>query len=131
MPSLLSGPRQKAGSEPHSEQPRPTHAGLSNMHIRDRVATLTDQLPDPPADHVPPGAHPMFIPPGLAPAAIGGDVEGVQGSRHSALGLEGLEARFGGSGGGGGGAEMQRRGRSESMGTTARAPTVGGEHPLS
>jgi hypothetical protein len=39
----------------------------------------------------------MYVPPGMAPAAISAGVDGVQGPRHSALGLEGIEAQYGGA----------------------------------
>jgi hypothetical protein len=38
-------------------------------------------------------SHSLYVPPNLAPIAVSGGVEDVQGPRHSALGLEGIEAQ--------------------------------------
>jgi hypothetical protein len=81
MPSMLG--RDRAGSEPRGIQQEMSHGveGRSRQQIPDSFEQ--------------PGTRPLFVPPGLAPQAIGASVEdGVVGPRHSALGLEGMEAEY-------------------------------------
>lgn len=85
MPGMLSG--GKTASEYQTSQPRPP-PGRQTSRSALGVGPRGDD---------PPFSHPMFVPPGMAPVAVSGGVEDVQGGRHSALGLEGIEAQSGGS----------------------------------
>jgi hypothetical protein len=79
MPQSLG--RGRAGSEPRYDMPRGMADNMRERNQRDTPAY--DQA----------GTHPLFVPPGLAPQAVGASVtDGVAGPRHSALGLEGMEA---------------------------------------
>ena len=82
MPQSLG--RGRSGSEPHHPE---MSRGFSDPAIRDRM------LREAPESYEQAGTHPLFVPPGLAPQAIGASItDGVAGPRHSALGLEGMEA---------------------------------------
>jgi len=84
MPGMLNG---KSASEYHPPHPRPQAA-----HQSSRSAIGTG-----PRGDDPPRSHPMIVPPSMAPMAVSGGIDDVQGPRHSALGLEGIEAQSGGA----------------------------------
>ncbi|WWC90045.1 uncharacterized protein L201_004976 [Kwoniella dendrophila CBS 6074] len=92
-PPPVGGPN-KTFSEPHATRVEKGHKGhhsLSTLfHHRDPAAGRTEYLPEPESTYHPPKTHDIFVPPGLAPAAVSGGVEDVQGPRTSALGLSGL-----------------------------------------
>ncbi|KAK8869826.1 hypothetical protein IAR55_000394 [Kwoniella newhampshirensis] len=88
----------KTFSEPH--QARREKQGHSHHHSlsalfggrkqQDLVARRIEQLPEPESAYQPPRIYDLFVPPGMAPAAVSGGVEDVQGPRTSALGLSGV-----------------------------------------
>lgn len=82
---MLSG--GKSASEYRPSQPR---SGAHHQSSRSAIGAG-------PRGDDPPFSHPLFVPPGIAPVAVSGDVEDVQGPRHSALGLEGVETQSGGA----------------------------------
>ncbi|WVW83109.1 hypothetical protein I302_105127 [Kwoniella bestiolae CBS 10118] len=89
-----SGGPNKTFSEPHAtrvDKGHKTHHSLSALfHHRDPAAARSEHLPEPESVYHPPKTHTLFVPPGLAPAAVSGGVEDVQGPRTSALGLSGV-----------------------------------------
>ena len=91
MPQRLGAP---GGGRPMSEHPHgPRRPDLGAMYGRDLAARLTEQLPEPKSAYDVPNTHPEYVPPNMAPHAVSASVEDIQGPRHSALGLEGIESR--------------------------------------
>ncbi|WWD15901.1 hypothetical protein CI109_100325 [Kwoniella shandongensis] len=108
----------KTFSEPHhhrrEDRGHQHHHSLSALfggrRQQDPVMRRNDELPEPENAYRPPRTHDLFVPPGMAPAAVSGSVMDVQGPRTSALGLSGI----------GGNADSDDDGRS---GGRMRAPT--------
>ena len=84
MPDLLG----KSASEYHPSGPRQPgpYQQSRSVHGGHGVGPRGENPP-----------NPMYVPPNLAPTAVSGGIEDVQGPRHSALGLEGIEAQSGGA----------------------------------
>ncbi|WVQ71637.1 hypothetical protein IAR50_001177 [Cryptococcus sp. DSM 104548] len=87
MPQPLSNhpPRAKSDFGPY-EQPK-SIAALYHQRDTDPAARANDCMPEPESQYHPPRSHDIFVPPQLAPRAVSGGVEDVQGPRTSALGL--------------------------------------------
>jgi hypothetical protein len=116
MPAPLGAGAGKAGSEPH--------------HHPDPTANLTSRLPDPPINDKPVRSHDLYVPPGMAPMAVHGSVEDIEGPRTGALGLEGMEGQAQHAGNAAVG-RAHGRGRAGTVGSVmsglmgqSRAPTV-------
>ncbi len=63
------------------------------MYGRNQAAAQTDRLPEPRNAYDVPNTHNLLVPPQQTPGAFRGGIEDLQGPRHSALGLEGLDMR--------------------------------------
>ncbi|ODO03348.1 hypothetical protein L198_02194 [Cryptococcus wingfieldii CBS 7118] len=87
MPQPLSSHQPRARSDfGPGEQPKSIAALYHDRDI-DPAARANDRMPPPDSQYHPPRSHDMFVPPQLAPRAVSGGVEDVQGPRTSALGL--------------------------------------------
>lgn len=85
MPNPLGG---KAHSDHHAQRP---HASEVRPAWYGPQPGPSDR-PDPKSAYEVPNTHNLFVPPGMAPAAVGDAPVDVTGPRHSALGLEGIES---------------------------------------
>ncbi|WWC69472.1 uncharacterized protein I206_103413 [Kwoniella pini CBS 10737] len=94
-PPPVTGPN-KTFSEPHPGRTekghKARHSFSSLFHHRDPAGARSEYLPEPESAYHPPRTHDLFVPPQLAPMAVSGGVEDVQGPRTSALGLSGVES---------------------------------------
>ncbi|WRT67121.1 uncharacterized protein IL334_004087 [Kwoniella shivajii] len=88
-PEMMGGPN-KTFSEPHVQGHKSRHSLSALFHHRDATGMRSEHLPEPDSAYHPPKTHDLYVPPGLAPRAVSGGIEDVQGPRTSALGLSGV-----------------------------------------
>ncbi|WWC61136.1 uncharacterized protein I303_103715 [Kwoniella dejecticola CBS 10117] len=89
MPQPLGGD-PTTSERSHGQGHKPRHSFSSLFHHRDPAAARSEHLPEPESTYHPPKTHDIYVPPQLAPVAVSGGVEDVQGPRTSALGLSGV-----------------------------------------
>ena len=87
MPAPLGPQPYKPSSEPNVPR-APAH--LAAMYAGDRAALHTQRLPPAQSAYPAPRIQNLYVPPGMAAQLFPGDMERLEASRHSALGLENL-----------------------------------------